>query len=46
MIVVLVGAQLNAEIEQQAARDPAGERVKRGALGADPIGASKGSAPA
>jgi membrane protein len=26
MIVVLVGAQLNAEIEQQTARGPAGRR--------------------
>ena len=46
MVVILVGAQLNAEIEHQTARDSTVEREKplgqRGAVKADTIGAAQG----
>ena len=48
MVVILVGAQLNAEIEHQSARDsmPAGHEPpgQRGALKVDSVGASQGLA--
>lgn len=47
MIVVLVGAQLNAEVEQQTGRGPSGRRARalegRGALKAGTIGSRRDS---